>query len=91
MERYNRDFNAVMGLHPSLVKFCNDLEKEAKRAWTTVEDARAGRVVHGKKRKEAVEWPDVPDEFLEFVEEKKRKAEEKKKKKKKKKGGRNKS
>ena len=40
MERYNKDFNAVMGLHPSLVKFCNDLEKEAKRAWTIVEDAR---------------------------------------------------
>jgi hypothetical protein len=38
MERYKRDFNVVMGLHPSLVKFCNDLEKEAKTAWTTVED-----------------------------------------------------
>jgi hypothetical protein len=45
-------------------------------------------MTHGKKRKEAVEWPEVPDEFLEFVEKKKRKAEEKKKKKK---GGRNKS
>jgi hypothetical protein len=88
MERYNKDFNAVMGLHPSLVKFCNDLEREAKRAWTAVEDARAGRVTHGKKRKEAVQWPEVPDEFLEFVVEKKRKAEEKKKTKK---CGRNKS
>ena len=49
---------------------------------------RAGRVTHGKKRKEAVQWPEVPDEFLEFVVEKKRKAEEKKKTKK---CGRNKS
>lgn len=88
MESYNRIFSETMGTHPSLVKFCNDLEKEAKRAWTVVEDARAGRVTHGKKRKEAVQWPEVPDEFLEFVVEKKRKAEEKKKTKK---GGRNKS
>jgi hypothetical protein len=74
MERYNKDFNQALGVHLSLVKFCNDLEKEARRAWTNVEDARAGRVTHVKKRKEAVEWPEVPDEFLEFVEEKKRKA-----------------
>jgi hypothetical protein len=45
-------------------------------------------LTHGKKRKEAVEWSEVLDEFLEFVEEKKRKAEEKQKKKK---GGRKKS
>ena len=70
------------------MKFCNDLEKEARRTWTNVDDARAGRVTHGKKRKEVVEWPEVPNEFLEFVEEKKRKAEEKQKKKK---GGRKKS
>lgn len=88
MERYNREFNEVMGVHPSLVKFCDGLEKEARRAWTNVEDARAGRVTHGKKMKEEVEWPEVPDEFLEFVEERNRKAEEKQKKKK---GGRKKS
>ena len=88
MERYNKDFNQALGVHPNLVKFCNDLGKEARRAWTNVKDARAGRLTHGKKRKEAVEWSEVLDEFLEFVEEKKRKAEEKQKKKK---GGRKKS
>jgi hypothetical protein len=31
-------------VHPNLVKFCNDLGKEARRAWTNVKDARAGEV-----------------------------------------------
>lgn len=79
MERYNKRFGEVMGTHPSLVKFCKDLEEEAKRSWTSVEDARAGRVTQTKKRKEEVEWPEVPDEFLEFVEERKKKAKGKKK------------
>jgi hypothetical protein len=55
---------------------------EAKRAWLNVEDAKAGRVTRGKKRKEEIEWPVMPDEFVEFAEEMKRKAEEKQKKKK---------
>jgi hypothetical protein len=44
MERYNKDFNQALGVHPNLVKFCNDLGKEARRAWTNVKDARAGEV-----------------------------------------------
>jgi hypothetical protein len=81
MECYNKNFSKALEVHPSLVKFCNDLEMEAKRAWLNVEDARAGRVTQGKKRKEEIEWPVVPDEFVEFVEEMERKAEEKQKKK----------
>ena len=82
MECYNKNFSKALGVHPSLVKFCNDLEIEAKRAWLNVEDATAGRVTQGKKRKEEIEWPVVPDELVELVEEMERKAEEKQKKKK---------
>jgi hypothetical protein len=71
LERYNCIFqNLFPGAHPNLYVFVDVLVSECgawKQRW---EDAQNGVYVNGQERDD-VEWPEVPQSFLDFAAEKK--------------------
>lgn len=66
METYNREFNEMMGEHPSLYVFCDKIDSELQRWVRRVEQARKG-VNTLRQGQASIKWPEIPDDFATFL------------------------